>query len=64
MYKINRTGNKVVILDWQGKVVYSADEDSILLYDSGAGVTTTDKIGQMSDEKLLLALSKAVKLSF
>jgi hypothetical protein len=64
MYKINRTADKVIILDWQGKVVYSADKDSILLYESGAGVTSTNKIAEMSDEQLLIALSQAIRLSF
>lgn len=62
MYKIKRTDEGVTIFDWQGKIVYHADSDSILLYEGIKGVKVTNRVDQLSDEELLLALSKAVKL--
>lgn len=62
MYKIKRTADEVTIFDWNGKIIYHADTDSILLYEGVKGVKVTNRIDKMSDEELLLALAKAVKL--
>ena len=62
MYKVHRKGGVITILNWKDEVIYSADNESILLYEATAGVKVTKKIVDMSDEQLLLALSKAVKL--
>lgn len=62
MYKVHRNGGTVSIIDWKDTVVYSADKDSILLYETIAGVKVANRLEQMTDEQLLLALSKAVKL--
>ena len=62
MYKIVREDQKVQILDWNGKIIYSVPEDAIVVYVNAVGKTDTAKANKMSDEQLLLALSKAVKL--
>jgi len=63
MYRVSKDGNLIVIVDWKGNVVYSVDPDSIVVYEE-AGKRLTAKVGSLSDEKLLLALTNSVKLPF
>jgi hypothetical protein len=64
MYKVVRTGGKVVIIDWNGKTIYSADPTDLVVYEGAIGEPTTDEVGKLNDSQLLLALTKAIKLPF
>jgi hypothetical protein len=63
MYSVSKDGTRIVIRNWKDEVVYSADPDSIIIYESGGGPITS-KIKDLTDEQLLLALTKAIKLPF
>jgi hypothetical protein len=63
MYKINRKEGKVIVTDSDGRVVYSADPDSILVYrrQSDQKVEAA-KVSGFTDEALLIALANVVVL--
>ncbi|MBN9618086.1 MAG: hypothetical protein BGO25_05665 [Acidobacteriales bacterium 59-55] len=62
MYKVHRENEKVQVIDWRDQVVYSAAKDSRIVYESAKGQSEVFTVGDMNDEDLLAALSKAVKL--
>jgi|GEM_PF-3399623 len=64
MYKIQRNAGKVVITDWNDKIIYSVSGDSLVLYkDNVSQGIATAKVSELSDQQLLTALANAVKLS-
>lgn len=61
MYRVSKDGTRIVISDWKGVVVYSADPDAIIVYEDPGGRVTA-RIKDLTDEQLLLALTRAIKL--
>jgi hypothetical protein len=63
MYKIHRESGRIVISDWNDRIVYSADEDAYVVYKSASGGgTEVVKVKSLTDEQLLNALVSAIKL--
>ncbi len=61
MYTVAKEGTRVAITDWKGAVVYAAEDDAIIVYES-YGATITARVGTLSDEELVVALTSAVRL--
>lgn len=63
MYRVTREGARITVTDSDGKVIYAADADSILVHRlNGTGVVRVGKVGSFTDEGLLVALANIVHL--
>lgn len=63
MYKVTRESGRVTVTDSDGKVVYAADDDSIVVYRAnGTNTVRHGKVSTFTDEALLVALANVVRL--
>ncbi|MBZ5594189.1 MAG: hypothetical protein LAP39_18255 [Acidobacteriia bacterium] len=60
MYTVKRDDGEATITDKDGRVVFKASTDSYVVYDDGS--VSAKKIKDLTDDKLLIALAKAVPL--
>ena len=60
MYKVSRKDGKIMVTDTNGKIIYSAEADSIVVYKHQTGNIIAEKISGMTDEGLLMALADVV----
>jgi hypothetical protein len=63
MYKIERKDGRVVISDWNGKIIYGASDDDLVVYKTPVGTVTTNKVSELTDPQLLIALASPVKIA-
>ena len=64
MYRVERSDGRIVIRDWNDKVIYSVPEDSYIVVRENNRQIKVAVIGKMTDAQLLSALAEAVKLPF
>ena len=63
VYKIMRNGGRTVIMDWNGKAVFSTEDDAYVLYrDATSDILFTSRVADLNDAQLLQALATLVKL--
>jgi hypothetical protein len=64
MYSVGRDGNRVTVVDWNGKVIYSVAPDAIVIYRTDpSGAVLSAKVSELTDQQLLASLANAVKLA-
>jgi len=61
MYIVEKKDRTTTVRDGEGKVVFSSPDHGFIVHHAGPDITV-DKVAEMSDFQLLLALVNAVKL--
>jgi len=63
MYEVKRKDGKIIIYDWNDKVVYNVKDASVVVYRNTAGEIVVAEAGTLTDVQLLTALANAAKLA-
>jgi hypothetical protein len=64
VYKVERKDGRVMIRDWNDKMIYSATDDSYVVYRlQEGGNPLVVQVKSLTDKQLLTALATAVKLA-
>jgi len=61
MYRIKKENGKTYVYDWQDRVVWSAEDESYILYMSGTN-PAAEQVGRLSEDQILTCLAKAIKI--
>jgi hypothetical protein len=64
MYRVERSNGKVLIRDWDNKLVYSSTDDAYIIYNRAVNDITVEQVKDLKDHELLMALAQSVKLPF
>ena len=64
MYKVERKDGRVIVVDWNDKPVYSASDESYIIYKPGVTANPTAvRLKALTDDQVLTALATAITLS-